>query len=438
MDPLIIGFLGILFLVALLALGVPIAFAMALSGFSGLIVLLGVEKTFFLLPLHYYSSVSVFTLTAIPLFLLLGYVSVHGGLTSAAFDCARIWLVKIPGGLAMSTCLASGLFGACAGTGVPATAAMGRIAIPEMLRFNYDKSLAAGSVASAATIAVLVPPSIMMVVYSVTTGASLGKLLLAGYVPAALSIIIYMAMIFIRVRFNPSLAPNMPGEIVTWTKRWKALGSVWGILVLIVTLLGGLYSGFFTPTEAAAVGSLVAFILMIINRKFTWPKIRDTFSETLGIMGMVILLVLGASVFGLFITLSGLPQELAKWIGLVGVNIFILIFVIAIVYVFLGMFLDALSILLLTLPILLPVLISMEVNLIWFGIIYIKLTEIGAITPPVGLSVYVLKGVVGDKISLAEIFRGIGAFLLMDILTLALLIIFPQISLFLPNTMRGG
>jgi len=177
---------------------------------------------------------------------------------------------------------------------------------------------------------------------------------------------------------------------------------------------------------------------MIINRKFTWPKIRDTFSETLGIMGMVILLVLGASVFGLFITLSGLPQELAKWIGLVGVNIFILIFVIAIVYVFLGMFFDALSILLLTMPILLPVLISMEVNLIWFGIIYIKLTEIGAITPPVGLSVYVLKGVVGDKISLAEIFRGIGAFLLMDILTLALLIIFPQISLFLPNTMRGG
>lgn len=431
------GIVGFVALLIMMGLGFPIAVCMSVIGFGGLLAFLGVRGTYELLSLNFFSYACTFELTAIPLFLIMGYVSFHTGLTSASFSSARLWLSRLPGGLAIATVTACGLFGACCGSGLPAVAAMGKIALPEMLRFNYDKRLAAGSVSSAATLAVLIPPSIIMVIYAVFTEASLGQLLLAGYLPAVLSIAMFAGMIVVRVRLNPKLAPQNSGETVTWGKRLRSLKDIWGILVLALMVLGVLYSGFLTATEAAAAGAFGAFILMIATKTFTWVNLRSSFAETLLVTGMTLLIILGASLYSKFIALTGLPSAVATWILSRNVPVTGIIILLALLFIFLGCFMDSISMLLLTMPVILPVLITLKINLVWFGIIYVKLVEMGAITPPFGISVYVLSGVVGDTIPIGDIFRGIWWFLLMEFLTLAILIAFPSISLLLPETMGG-
>lgn len=436
MESYYIGLLGFGALLALIALRVPIAFCLALVGLGGMFLLAGQEATFAMLSTQLYSSVANNALTAVPLFLLMGYFAFHAGLTRACFGTARIWLAKFPGGLAMASVAGCALFGACAGSGVAAAGAMGRVAIPEMLRYGYDRKLACGSIAAAATLAVLIPPSIVMVVYAILVEVSIGRLLMAGYLPGLLSAAILMAMIYVRVKRNPALAPAVPFT-VTWAQRLASLRDVWGITVLIVLVLGGIYSGFVTATEAAALGALGALILMIAARQFNARTFRDSLLETARTTSMIFLLLVGAAIFTGFMAISGLPQKIAEVIVAANLSVLMVLLIICLVYVFLGCFLDSISMMLLTLPVLLPVLQTLQVNLIWFGVIVVKLVEIGAITPPFGITVYVVKGVVGNAIPLEEVFRGIWWFLTMEILTLLILILFPQISLFLPNVMLG-
>lgn len=438
MEPVVIGLIGFVGLLVLITLGVPVAISMALPGLLGLFYLVGIPQTFFLFAAHSFRYATSFSFTAVPLFLLMGYIAMQAGLTTSAYDTARLWLHRVPGGLAMATSVASGMFGACMGSGIPAAAAMSRFAIPEMLRHGYAKSLAAGSVAASASVAVLIPPSVVMVIYAVFAGASLGKMLLAGYLPALLSIIIYMVMIGVRVRLNPKLAPSTPGEVITWRQRLTSLKGIWGIFILFAVLMGGIYSGFFTATEAAAVGALAAFILMFITRNFKWPAVRSAFADTVEITAMAFLMLIAAVIFVVFMNVSGLPKILATWIVAANLPTTGFLILVVLLYIFLGCFLPSIAMLLITLPVLLPVLIDLNVNLIWFGIIFIKMSEVGGITPPFGIGVYVVKGVVRDTIPLGDIFRGIGWFVVMDILTVAILMAFPAISLWLPNTMRGG
>jgi tripartite ATP-independent transporter DctM subunit len=432
MQPYHIGLLGFAALLVLIALRVPIAFALTLSGLGGLLWLSGERAAFALLSAQLYSSVAGQTFTAVPLFLLMGYFAYHAGLTRACFDTMRLWLARLPGGLAMATVAGCALFGACSGSGVAAAGAMGRVVIPEMLRYGYDRRLACGSVASAATLAVLIPPSIVMVVFAIMTEQSLGRLLMAGYLPGILSALLLMLMIYIRVKRDPKLAPAVPFT-VTWRQCLAAVRDVWGIALLIVVIMGGIYSGFVTATEAAALGAFGALALMGLARQLTWPHCREAMLETARTTGMIFLLIIGASIFTAFMAFSGLPQQLGELIVRWRLSAVTVLLIIAAVYIFLGCFMDSISMMLLTLP----VLAQLQVNLIWFGILVVKLVEIGAITPPFGITVYVVKGVVGNTVPLEDIFHGIGWFLVMELITLAILFAFPQISLALPNLMLG-
>jgi tripartite ATP-independent transporter DctM subunit len=437
LDPVFVGVICFVALLVFIALGFPIGIAMAVPGLLGLFYLVGFEGALGLYANTVFSYATKYDLAALPLFLIMGYISVQAGLTRSAYDSARVWLYKLPGGLAMATAVASGLLGACMGTGLPAAAALSRIAIPEMLRHNYDKGLSAGSVAAAATVAVLIPPSILMVIYASFTEVSLGRMLMAGYLPGILSVAIFMVMIGIRCRLNPSLAPSNITETITWKNRFIALKGIWGIGVLLIVLVGGIYSGFFTATEAAGVVAFIAFVLMFVQRKFTWHGIREAFSQTLEVSAMVFLIFAGAISVMLVMAISGTPKALTSLLlsANLGINWFLIM--LFVLYIILGCFMDSITILLLTLPVVLPVLNEFDVNLIWFGILCIKIVEIGGITPPFGISVYVVKAVVRDEIPTGVIFKGIGWFVVMEILTVVILFAFPQISLWLPDLLRG-
>jgi C4-dicarboxylate transporter, DctM subunit len=436
MDDIYVALVGFLVLIALIAIRMPIAFALAMVGFGGLLWEGGPALAFTFLGGDLFSSVATFSLTAVPLFLLMGHFSYHAGLTRAAFDAARIWSSRLPGGLAMASVLASAIFGAASGSGIAVAAALGRIAVPEMLRYNYDKGLATGSIAAAATLAVMIPPSVVMVIYAVFTEQSVGRLLIAGVVPGLLSAALYMAMLYVRVRMNPSLAPDIPFR-PAWSDHLRALSQVWGIMLLFALVIGGIYTGFVTASEAGALGAFGAFVLMVLAGKLNWATFRDSIVETARTTGMIFLLFIAATVFARFIAITGVPQLLAEYIVASGASYIVLLIGLCILFVFLGMFLDSISMMLLTLPVLLPILIQLDVNLVWFGILLVKLVEIGAITPPFGVTVYVMKGVVGDQVRLEQIFRGVTWFLIMDIVMLGLLIAFPAIALWLPDQMMG-
>ena len=436
MESYQLGLLGFLGLLLLIALRVPIAFALSTVGLVGMIALSSQQATFAQTATKLYSSVANHTLTAVPLFLLMGYFAEYAKLTGAAFDVARLWFSRLPGGLAVASVAGCAVFGAASGSSVASAGAMGKIAIPQMLRYGYDKRLATGTIAAAATLDVLIPPSIVMVVYAIITETSIGRLLLAGYLPGILSAVMLAGMIYIRVKREPSLAPPVPFE-VTWGQRLASLKDVWGITALIVLVMGGIYVGFVTATEAAALGATGALILMFTARELTWPNFRDAVFEMSRTTGMIFLLIIGASLFTGFMAISGLPQKLAELILEWKLPPLAVILVTCVVYVFLGMFLDSISMMLLTLPVLLPILNQFHVDLIWFGIIVVKLVEIGCLTPPFGITVYVVKGVVGDIVPLEDIFQGIWWFLMVEIIALIILLLFPQISLIVPNTMLG-
>jgi C4-dicarboxylate transporter DctM subunit len=300
MESYQIGLLGFVALLCLIALRVPIAFALSTVGLAGMIVVSGQQASFAQTASKLYSSVANHTLTAVPLFLLMGYFAEHARLTTAAFDVARLWLSRLPGGLAVASVSACAVFGAASGSSVASAGAMGKIAVPQMLRYGYDRRLACGTIAAAATLDVLIPPSIVMVVYAIITETSIGRLLLAGYLPGILSAIMLGTMIYIRVKRDPTLAPAVPFT-VTWGQRLASLKDVWGITLLIVLVMGGIYVGFVTATEAAALGAFGALVLMFTARELTWPNFRDAVFEMSRTTGMIFLLMGCASIFSGFI-----------------------------------------------------------------------------------------------------------------------------------------
>ncbi len=435
-DRVDIGLIGIVSVLLMIAVRVPIGVSLGLVSFFGIWVLTNLTAAWGIVTALPFNFVGNWSLSAIPMFLLMGFIASHSGLTSGVFDAMRLVMGRVPGGLASASVAACGMFAAASGSSVATAAAMSRIAVPEMLRSGYSPSLATGVVAASGTLGSLIPPSILMVLYGIFTEQSIGKLFIAGIIPGVLSATIYIGMITVRATVNPEIAP-LADIKSTWTERLGALREIWPFPILVVGVLGGIFTGVFTPTEAGAVGATIACLLAAMRHRLTMKVIRASISETTDATASIFILAVGAVMFTRFTALSGVPEFLANVMIDASGGITMLILQIALIYVVLGMFIDGIGLMLLTLPIILPVLNTANIDLIWFGIITIKLLEIGLITPPVGLNVYIMKSALGDSVSLASIFHGTFWFLAMDVLTLFLLITFPFLTLWLPDLMFG-
>lgn len=435
MEPAAIG--GIVFAVLLLLLvaGVHVGFAMGIAGFIGFAVLTTAGKAVSLVGLTAWYNSASFILICVPLFVLMGQLGFYSRIAADLYRFMYVWLGRLAGGLAIATTGACAAFAAITGSSGATAATMGSIALPEMKRYNYHPRLSAGCVAAAGTMGILIPPSLGMVIYGFATEESLGKLFMAGIFPGLLSAFMYMAMIYVRARRSPWLAPR--GEAFSWKTRLTSGGTIVPAGAVFMLVMGGIYTGLFTPTEAAGIGAFGMLVVALAMRRLSWQGFRDSLAETVRITAMCMLIVIGAMIFAYFTTASGLATKLMETVvGLPVGRYFILIMILAI-YVLLGCMLDVFGMLLLTLPIVYPIIIGLGFDGIWFGIIVTKMCEVALITPPIGINVYIVKGVALD-VPMEDIFRGIFWFFLMDLVTIAILIAFPQISLFLPNQMFGG
>jgi tripartite ATP-independent transporter DctM subunit len=434
MDRVDVGLLGIGALLVLLLLRTPIGVALGLVAFVGVSVVLNTNAALGLLGAVPFDFIGDWSLSAVPMFIFMGYIATEMKLTAALFGAMRVFLSGLPGSLAVSSVAACAMFAAASGSSVATSASMSRISVPEMLRLGYQPALAAGTVAAAGTLGSLIPPSILMVLYGIFAEVSIQQLFAAGVLPGLLTAALFMAMIMIRVTLDPALAPDAR-ERPRLRERFAALQGIWPLPLLVFGVLGGIYAGVFTPTEAGAVGSALAVLIAVVQRNFTlagfWRAARATGTATASIF----IIAVGAGLFARFMAFTGVPAFLSDMLIGGGQSETLLIVQIAILFLILGMFVDSIGIMLLTLPIILPMLKAVDVDLVWFGILVIKLLEIGLVTPPVGLNVFVMKSSLGNLVTLTQLFRGVGWFIVVDLIVLALLISFPWISLWLPSLM---
>lgn len=432
MTPLTVGFIGIIILFLFLFLGMPIGIAMGMVGFAGFAYLRGFDSALGVLTTVPYTTFASYTFSVVPLFILMGAFCFHAGLSKDLYNTVYRWLGHLRGGLAMATVGGCAGFAAVSGSSVATAATMGTVALPEMERYGYDPALATGSVAAGGTIGILIPPSVGLIVYGIIAEQSIGRLFLAGFIPGILEAVFYIVTIFIMCRINPRLGP--PGASSSWVEKIGALKNTWIVLLLFFLVLGGLYFGIFTPTEAAGVGAFGAFIFASGRGKLGWHAFKDSLLETLRNTAMILIIVLGAMILGYFLAISRVTFVIADTIAGLELNRYIVLTSILVFLLFLGTVLDAPAMILLVTPIFYPLATKLGFDPIWFGIIIVRMCEMALITPPVGLNVFVIKGVAKD-VPMYTIFRGIIPFLIADILHVVLLIVFPQLSLFLPSMM---
>lgn len=433
MDPIIVGVIGTVLVFILLFLGMPIAFALMLVGFAGISYLASIEAALPIAARTVYEVSAYYPYTVIPLFIVMGGFAGSSGMTKDLYSAFDKWFRKLPGGLGIATIGACAGFAAVSGSSVATAATMGTVALPEMKRFNYHPRLATGTVAAGGTLGFLIPPSIGFIVYGMLTEQSIGKLLVAGMIPGLILAVAYMAIVVVWVKLNPSVAPVSP-EAVSWREKFSALLGVWEPLAIFLVVMGGIYGGLFTPTEAGAMGATVLFLVAIIKRKLNRQNLVDALLEAVRISVMVLFLVAGANVFSYFLALSTIPMKVAGWAAALEVSPYLIHTIIIIIYLFLGCFLDAISMMVLTMPVIYPVILALGFNPIWFGVIAVLMMEAGLITPPMGLNIFTVAGVAKD-VPIETIFRGVAPFLLSIFAIVILITIFPQLALFLPNMM---
>ncbi|MBI2832610.1 MAG: TRAP transporter large permease [Chloroflexi bacterium] len=435
MSSELISLVGIAGLFVLLLLGVPIAFALALIAFIGYMAISGAEPALSMTGMILYSKLSSYTLAVVPLFVLMGHFTYFTGFVADIFKTARLWVAHVPGGLAQSTVVAAAAFGAACGSSIAACATLSRIAVPEMVEAGVDRRLAYGTVAASATLAVMIPPSILMVIYGLIAEQSIGKLLIAGILPGIVAAANYMIMIYIRAKRNPHLAPVVKG--VPWKERIVSLRGTWGIAAIALVVMGGIYTGIFTPTEAGGVGAFAVFVMAIARRRLGRTNLRTALMETGKTVGMIYLIVGTALFFGYFLSIGRTPVILSEFLLGLQVHPLVVLIGIMLMYVVLGCFLDMLAIMFITLPIILPAINGLGFDPIWFGVLIIQTGEIALVTPPFGLNLFAMKSVLPD-VDLGDIITGYWPFFIVDLITLAIYVAFPQIALFLPQRMMGG
>ncbi|MFO7952663.1 MAG: TRAP transporter large permease [Bacillota bacterium] len=436
MDLVTVGMIGIAAFFLLIAIKMPIAYAMAIVGFAGFGYLTTTSAAFSMVATEIFSTFSSYSLSVIPMFILMGFLAFHTGMGARLYDLAYKMTGHLPGGLAVATQATCALFGAVCGSNTATAATIGAIALPEMRKYNYDASLSTASVAAGGALGVLIPPSVIFIVYGIAAEQSVGKLFLAGIIPGFLLMSLYMLVIYINARLNPELGPK--GQKSGWSERYRALGGgLLEVMVVFAISLGGLFAGWFMPTEAGAVGVAGVVLVTALKGRINLQVIRRSLADTTRITAMIMLLVAAAVVFGRFMTVSRIPFTMANWAAELALPSFAVIALILLIYLVLGCFIDALALILLTIPIFLPVAVDvLGYDPIWFGVIIVMVVAMGVITPPVGMNVYIVKGVAGD-VPLEVIFRGVWPFLLAIIFALALLIIFPGLATFLPSLVQS-
>ncbi|SNT02015.1 TRAP transporter large permease [Tropicimonas sediminicola] len=435
MDPSTIGALGFLALVIMVMTGVHIVFATAITGFLGIVALKGWAVAVNIAGIIPHSAGSNYLFSVLPMFILIGFFASSSGMVQGAYRAAKAWIGWMPGGLAVSTVLAAGAFGAVSGASQATAAVFARVAIPELLKLKYSPSISAAAVAAAGTLASLIPPSAALVVYGAIVDESIGRLLLAGFIPGVFSALLYAGFIMLRFAANPDLGQPIRG--LDWAERGKSLLDVMPIILVMLMILGGMSTGWTTPTEAGATGAAIVFVYALFRRRLSFADLQNSLVETAKLTVMIFSTFWGVFIFARFLAFTRLPTEIAEWLVALPFSPTMILIAILVGYAFLGMFLSASGMMLLTLPVIFPAIVELGIDPILFGILVIKMVEIGFITPPVGLNVYVVAGVRPD-IPIGGIFRAVWPFVLIDILTVALLIIFPSITLFLPNLVLGA
>ena len=433
MNLLTIGIIGIIALVFLLYSKMPVGFAMAFLGFIGFGYVVNFDAASSLLARDVWDVFSSYNLTVIPLFVFMGQIAFHAGISRRLYDSAYVLLGHRRGGLAMTTVGACAGFSAICGSTNATAATMATVALPEMKRYGYDMGLATGTVAAAGSLGILIPPSVIFIVYGILTEQSIGKLFAAGIVPGILLCFLFLMTIHLRVRKNPSLAP--PGPKTGFREKFRSFAGILEALVLFLLVMGGIFFGFFTPTEAAAVGAFMTLLIAIIRRQLHWIDFIQSLADTTKISCMIMVIVTGAVVFGHFMAITRLPYTLASYVGSLPFGPHAVIGLIILVYLVGGCFMDALAMIMLTIPIFFPVVQTLGFDPIWFGVVIVLVTEMGVITPPVGVNVYVVYGVARD-VPLETIFKGVYPMLLALLVCNLLLILFPQIALWLPSLMH--
>ncbi len=433
MDPVIIGCIGIFSVFLLLALGMPIAFALMFSGFTGIGLLSGFDAAFPVAARAVYDEAATYPYMVIPLFIVMGSFAGASGMTKNIYGCLDKWLRLLPGGLAVASISACAAFAAVSGSSVATAATLGNIALPEMKRYKYQNTLSTGALAAGGTLGFLIPPSLGFVVYGMLTEQSIGKLLVAGILPGAILAITFCCVVVIWVKINPAAAPKQGGYI-SWNDRFAALRGIIEPIVLFCVVMFGIYGGLFTPTEAGAVGATLLFIIVLVKRKLTWTTLVHSLQEALSTSVMVLFLVSGASIFTYFLALSTIPMQAVNWVTGLDVAPITILLAIIVVYLILGCFLDSISMMVLTLPVVFPVLIALHYDPIWFGVIAVLMMEAGLITPPLGLNILTIAGVARD-VKVETIFKGVVPFLFAIFVVVGLIIVFPGLATYLPSQM---
>jgi tripartite ATP-independent transporter DctM subunit len=426
-----VGFWGVVVLLLLLVARVPVALALIAVSFGGITFLVGLEPAFGIVMNTPYSFVASWTMSAVPMFLLMGFVAYHSGLTTGLFEAAKVVLRKVPGGLAISAVFACSGFAAASGSSLACAAAMGRIAIPEMVAAGYRPSVAAGSIAAGGTIGALIPPSILMIIYGIIAETSVIQVFVGGVGIGVLTAISYVSVILAISWLRPDLIPRHIHEGSESSLR--ALLDIWPILVLVGAVFGGLFSGFFSATEAGAVGALGAVVLGFVTGGLSRRAVQQSLLETVLTTSSLFIIAVGAAMFTRFLGISGLSAFLNSAVAGADLNYAQLMLIIVLVYLVLGTFMEPFGAMLVTLPVFLPILKSEGISLVWFGVLVVKLLEIGMITPPVGLNVFVIRNVAAQYASVVQIFRGVVPFFAADLVVVAIAIAFPQLVLYLPG-----
>jgi len=426
------GIVGIVLLILLLFSSMPIGPVMALIGFIGFSYLVNPDASFSILGTSPYRTVSSHTMSTIPLFILMGMLCFHSELSKDIYTTIRNWVGKLPGGLAMSTVGGCAGFAAVSGSSMATAVTMGTLALPEMRRYKYDDSIACGCVAAGGSIGILIPPSIAFIIYASLTEESIGKLFIAGIIPGLMEAVFYMITIYILCKIKPSLGP--PGPSSTLKEKLLSLKDTWGIIVLFILVMGGIYGGIFTPTEAAGVGAFGALLLGFIKKKMTSQKILLSLADAVKNTAMLLLMLIGADIFSYFLTMTQIPFMLSDFVVALPVSNAVTLWAILLVYIILGCIMPIIPAIILTIPIFFPVVTGLGYDPIWFGVIVVTMAEMGQITPPVGINVFALSGVAAD-VPLGSIFKGIFPFLVADIVRVILIFFFPALALFLPSLM---
>jgi len=433
MSPTLIGIIGIALMIAIFFSRMPVAYVMAIVGFLGFSHLTSFQAGLKLLSRDIYDVYSSYGLTIIPLFILMGQIAFNAGISRRLYDVAYKFLGRIRGGLAMATVCACTAFGAVCGSSPATAATMATVGLPEMKRYGYGDELAAGSVASGGGLGMLMPPSIVLIVYGILTQQSIGKLFIAGIIPALFITVWFILAVYVYCRLKPEQGPQ--GEKFTIKEMIFSITNLWETLAVFLLVMGGLFAGFFTPTEAGAVGSFGVLLVAMVRRQLTWRGFVKSLYETLRTSCMVLLLIAGAVIFGHFLAVTRIPFGIAGWVGGLDLPRWAVMAMIIFVYLIGGCFIDALALIMLTIPIFYPVVIQLGYDPVWFGVIIVLVTQMGVITPPVGINVYVVNGIAVD-IPLEKIFKGIFPFLFALIIGTGFMVAFPEIIMFLPNVMK--